>query len=244
MAIELFSSNMKIAGLLAPIAVFLLFATTVPGQAMLVINAPGQRFSKQELSSAEKRAFDLFVLPGVRKKLTSEFCEEELNVAAVLRGSFTRPRAVQTLVFYQFCQSGNGLGSAGVTVFENGTVVRNYVSAESGWTIDAKTLPDINRNGLDEAALYYSGGMHQGIGGTGVDIIEFSSGGLKGIGWFQAEGFNERSEWDFKVSVKPGRVPVFFQERWTSAGRGKYRRTGKPALLRLKPVVGSFELIR
>lgn len=50
-------------------------------------------------------------------------------------------------------------------------VISSYV-AESGWTLGITVLPDINQNGFDEFALYYSGGMHQGQGGTGVDILE------------------------------------------------------------------------
>ena len=145
------------------------------------------------------------MLPKVRPKLLSDVCEESVDVAAVLHGAFTRASAAQTLVFYQFCQTGNGFGSAGVAIIENGRAVANYVAPESGWTIEAHSLPDIDQDGIDEAALYWSGGMHQGAGGSGVDIWEFSATGAKGIGWFQAESFDDRSPpTGYKVTAKPG----------------------------------------
>lgn len=213
-------------------------------QSTFVINTPGEQPAKAVLATAEKRLFDRSVLPKVRKRLAGGACDESVEIAGIMHGAFSKPGTDQTAIFYQFCQTGNGLGSAGVALFDNGRVIGNYVSEESGWAVDAKVLPDINKNGLNEVALYYSGGMHQGNGGTGVDIMEFSVSGLKGTGWFQAEGFTERTSWTYKVTVRPGAVPAFFQEKWTSTKTGKYRRIGKPTPLKLKPVFGKFEAVR
>lgn len=214
-------------------------------QSLILINQPGDPPPKAELLDGEQQLMKTQVLPTVRKKLAGDACVEEINIAGAVNGSFTRAGSNQTLVFYQFCETGNGLGSAGVFVIDGGKVAANYISADSGWTIDAKALPDINKNGLHEVALYYSGGMHQGQGGTGADIMEFSSDGLRGIGWFQAGGFDENSEWAYRVTVKPGSRLVFFQEKWSATGTpGKYRKAGKAVPLKLEPAFGKFEAIK
>lgn len=212
-------------------------------QSTIVINTPGEQPAKPVLSAAEKRLFDRNILPKVRKKLVDDVCKEEVEIAAIMHGAFSRMGADQTLIFYQFCQTGNGLGSAGLALFENGKVAGSYVSAEAGWTVDAKVLPDINKNGLTEVALYYSGGMHQGAGGTGVDIMEFSNRGVRGIGWFQAESFTEKTNAAYKISVKTGAVPTFFREKWTANSAGKYRKIGKIVPFKLEAAIGKFETV-
>ena len=212
-------------------------------QSTIVINTPGEETAKAELSIAEKRLMDRTILPKARKRLSGEACEESVEIAGIVHGTFIRAGAVQTLVFYQFCQTGNGLGSVGVAVFEGNRVVANLLSEESSQSVGAKVLPDINQNGLNEVALYYSGGTHQGSGGTGVDIMEFSGTALKGIGWFQAYRFTEKSSFSFKVSAKPGTPPQFFSEKWSSY-KGKYRRVGGAVPLKLKPVFGKFEAVK
>jgi hypothetical protein len=213
-------------------------------QSSIVINTPGELPAKPTLNAAEKRLMDRSILPKVRKKLAGDACTAEREIAGIMHGAFSKAGTDQTLIFYQFCQTGNGLGSVGVALFDNGKVAGNYVSAESGWAVDAKILPDINKNGMNEVALYYSGGMHQGSGGTGVDIMEISGGNLKGIGWFQTEGFNEKSNWAYKVWVKPGAVPAFFQEKWAANSAGKLRKAGNAVPLQLKKTFGTFEAIK
>jgi len=220
-----------------------LFAFAAFSQSTIVINTPGEEPAKAELSTAEKRLMDRTVLPKARKRLSGEACEESVELAGIVHGAFIRSGAAQTLVFYQFCQTGNGLGSAGVAVFEGNKVVANLLSEESGRTIGAKVLPDINQNGLNEVALFYSGGMHQGSGGTGVDIMEFSGTVLKGIGWFQSESFTEKTSYSFKVLAKPGTPPQFYSEKWSSY-KGKYRPVGSSMPLKLKPVFGKFEVVK
>jgi hypothetical protein len=234
---------MKITCLPASAIIVAIFTLSAFSQSHIVINTPGEEPAKAELSTTEKRLLDRSVLPKARKRLAGDACEESVEVSGIVHGAFTKAGADQTFVFYQFCQTGNGLGSVGAAVFEGNRVVANLISEESGWSVDAKVLPDINGNGLNEVALYYSGGMHQGSGGTGVDIMEFSGTALKGIGWFQADSFTEKTSYAFKVSVKPGPVPQFFSEKWSSY-KGKYRRVGGSVPLKLKPVFGKFEAIK
>ncbi|HEX3100347.1 MAG TPA: hypothetical protein VHQ01_01070 [Pyrinomonadaceae bacterium] len=236
-----------------PLAVFFasFMSLSIFGQGSVLVNDPVAESVKMDaaapdggktgLPAAEEAVFNKSVLPKARAKLKSEGCEETIEVAGRVVGAFTRAGSKQTLIFYQFCQTGNGLGSVGVAVLENGKVVGNYVSAESGWSVDAKALPDLNQNGVDEIALYYSGGMHQGAGGTGVDIMEVSSRGLIGVGWFMAEEFTETSPvMGYKVTANPGAKPVFFREKYTQNSAGKWRKTGVAAPLRLKEVNSTF----
>lgn len=224
---------------------------SIYGQGSVLINDPVAESAKMDaaapdggkngLPAAEEAVFNKSVLPKVRTKLKSEGCEETIEVSGRAVGAFTKAGAKQTLIFYQFCQTGNGLGSVGVAVLENGGVVGNFVSAESGWSVDAKALPDINQNGIDEIALYYSGGMHQGAGGTGVDVMEISSRGLTGIGWFMAEEFTETSPvMGYKVTANPGAKPAFFREKYTQNSAGQWRKTGVAAPLKLKEVNSAF----
>ena len=212
-------------------------------QATIVINDPTIEAPKIQLTKAERAVFEKQVLHAAKPKLDSDICEDGTQeVTGRAEGSFTRPGASQTLLFYQYCQTGNGLGSVGVAVIENGKVVASVVSAEAGWSDRAVTIPDINQNGLDEVALYYSGGMHQGAGGTGVDVMEFSNGALKGLGWFQAEEYSETSPvMGYKIVAHPAKTPTFTREKYVQNASGKWRKAGAPITIRLKPAVVEFE---
>lgn len=169
-------------------------------------------------------------------------CEEAFEVSGIIKGAFSKPDSNQTLVFYSFCQTGNGLGNNGLILIENGQLLGNYVT-ESGWTLGIKVLPDINQNGLNEFALYYSGGMHQGQGGTGVDVMEISANGVKGIGWFNAETFTETTYFGYKVSVKTGKTPVFYREKYINKNR-KWLKSGKLASFKLEKAYSKFEMLK
>ncbi len=125
-----------------------IFTSVLPtitiGQTTIVISDPTVEPPKAELSKSEQDLIDNKVLPGVRKMLVSDGCEETIEIAGRVEGAFTRAGSKQTLVFYQFCQTGNGLGSIGVAILENGKVAASFVSAESGWADHAAVLPDIN----------------------------------------------------------------------------------------------------
>lgn len=226
-------------------AVMLAFGTLVAtGQTPLVIHDPTIDAAKPAISSTQQAVFDRSVLPKAREKLAGEACEEEIDIAGVVDGAFTRKGSKQTAVFYQFCQTGNGLGSVGFAILENGKLTAHYVSAENAWTVAAKALPDINRNGVDEIALYYSGGMHQGSGGTGVAIMEISRTGFKEVGWLQVESFTDDSPvTGYKISVIPGRVPAFKREKYIQNSSGKWRKAGKPVAFKLSRLKYEFEAV-
>lgn len=225
------------------IAVVSLFVSA-GGQTPVVINIPGEETGNTKLRDADRALIERSALPKVRKRLVDQACEEAFEPAGVVQGSFSKPGSDQRLVFYQFCQTGNGLGQVGLILIEAGKVVGNYV-ADVGWSIGVKALPDINQNGLDEVALYYSGGIHQGAGGTGVDIVEFTSSGVKGIGWFQADSFTETSPVvGYRVTARPGKAPAFFREKYVQNASGKWRKTGAAAPFRLRKPISVFTAVK
>jgi hypothetical protein len=200
--------------------------------------------NKYKLLPGEQRALDTLVLPKVRKKLGADACDEEVVISGKHQGFFTQAKLSEDVIFYQYCQTGNGLGKAGVAIFQGERLVASFFADEAGWPNDSAVLPDINKNGLDEIALYYSGGMHQGEGGTGVDIVEYSRGALKGIGWYQSDGFAATGpSWAWKVTVNPGNVPVFFKEKYLSTPSGKWRKSGKAVPLKLTAIVAPYTAI-
>lgn len=223
---------------------FIVSVLNVFGQQTVVINDPNIELKSEEISPADETLIKEQVLPKVRQKWVSSdsVCEEAFESAGVVKGSFSKPDSNQTLVFYSFCQTGNGLGNNGLALIENGKVIGSYV-AESGWTLGIKVLPDINQNGLNEFLLYWSGGMHQGQGGTGVDLMELSAGGVKGMGWFNAETYTETTYFGYKVTVKPGKAPVFYRERYNNK-KEKWIKAGKLTIFKLGQGYGKFETLK
>jgi len=239
---------MKANILMAFLAV-MIAAISVQAQSLFVVNEPTIKRKPMELSAADNRLMERSVLPKAGKMLVGslgEVCHEgEYEVANAAKGSFTRAGAEQTLVFYQFCQTGNGLGAVGVAVLENGKVESTYVAEDGGWSVDAHTLPDINQNGLDEVALYFSGGMHQGAGGTGVEVIEFSNGRLKNLGWFNADSFTDSGpSIAYRVSVKKGTTPLFYRQKFTSRDDKHWRPVGKQTSFRLDKPITTFAAVK
>lgn len=234
--------NKYLTGLLI---VFCLSVTTVFAQQMIVVNDPTKESqTPAAASAAELNLVKRNVLPKARKQLASDACVEDFSIAGVAKGSFSKPNAKQTLIFYQFCQIGNGFGSNGLVLVENGKIVASYVSPESGWAQDLKSLPDINQNGLNEFAVYYSGGIHQGQGGTGVDVMEFSGASVKGLGWFQAAAFGEETgDIGWKVTVKTGKTPAFYREKYVSKN-DNWRKSGKIAAFKLGKTYGKFTALK
>jgi hypothetical protein len=203
---------MKYQWFIGILAIQILLAGAVFAQPATVINDPNAKPEPVKLSPAEEELIKREVLPKARAHWDENAaCEEEYEAIGTARGAFTKPKADQKLIFYQYCQTGNGFGNNGLVLLENGRIVGNYVS-EGGWAMDLKVLPDINQNGLDEFLLYYSGGMHQGESGTGVDLMEFALATIKGIGWFQSDSFGEKTgDFAYKVSVKTGKTPLFYR---------------------------------
>lgn len=236
---------MKNKYLFSILIVFCFLAANAFAQQTIVVNDPTKEDKPATPGAAEENLIKRNVLPKVRKIWAeNEVCTEEFNFAGAANGAFSKPNANQTLVFYQYCQTGNGFGNNGLVLMENGRITASYIS-EGGWAMDIKRLPDINQNGLDEFIVYYSGGMHQGQGGTGVDIMEFSAGAPKGLGWFQADSFGEETgDFSYKVTVKSGKTPVFYREKYVSNDQNKWRKSGKIATFKLGKAYGKFTVLK
>jgi hypothetical protein len=219
-------------------------AVSIFAQQNIVINNPSDEEKPLVNGAEHENLIKKSVLPKTRKYWAKNpACEEDFLIMGAANGAFTKPGAKQTLVFYQFCQTGNGLGNNGLSLIESGKVIGNYI-AESGWALNLKSVPDVNRNGLDEFAVYYSGGMHQGQGGTGVDLMEFSAANIKGLGWFQVYSFTEDDAFSYKVSVKPGKIPIFYREKYDSVGEDKWKKSGKTVLFKLEKTYGKFVALK
>ena len=212
---------MHLRYLAAAAAAIFLAVTALRAQAPIVINMPGIDPPDVKISARDTALIKRSALPSVRKRLASDICTEEFEPAGAATGSFTRSGAAQAAVLYQYCRTGNGLGQVGIAVIESGKLVRS-ITADVGWAVAVKRLPDIDGNGIDELALYYSGGMHQGAGGSGIDIIEVAGDGVRPIGWFQAESFNDRDpSVGYRITVEKRQSPLkFFRERYLQSAAG------------------------
>jgi len=87
--------------------------------------------------------------------------------------------------------------------------------------------------------------MHQGEGGSGVDILEFSSDGLKGIGWFQADGYTEKGPvFGYRVTATPSVRPAFYREKYLQNAAAKWRKTVNAVPLKLQAINGVFKAVK
>jgi len=220
--------------------IFLVCATWVNSQSLVVVNEPGAKPVRPTLTAAETNLMQRSVLPKVRKILASDECTEtDYDVVSTVKGAFTKAGAQQTLVYYQYCVTGNGLGSTGVAVLENGKVIASYIAEDGDEASGARSLPDIDQDGLNEVILEVSGGMHQGSGGTGAEMIEFTATGIKSLGWFTQDEFSENGpSIAYRVTAKPGKPPLFYRQKFTSRNEKKWNPVGKPLPFKLgKPLI-------
>ncbi|MFN2500443.1 MAG: hypothetical protein ABR530_00325 [Pyrinomonadaceae bacterium] len=208
----------------------------------VVVNDPTVPAKASSPTAAERVLFDR-ALPAVRKILASE-CEESVEISAVARGAFLATGGKQSVIFYQFCQTGNGLGHVGLVVIDGDRIASSFI-ADAGWSADIARVADINQNGLDELVLVYAGGLHQGEGGTGVDLIEFSGGKPSGLGWYQAERFSEEGPTvGWKLTAKPGPTPIYYRQKFLSGHDQRWRRAGNAAVFKLGKPYSKFKAVQ
>lgn len=204
------------------------------GQDTFVITDPLKTEKGAGITPAIENLVKAQIFPKAKNHWEEDICpagSEEL--AGVAKGSFTKSAASQTLVLYQYCQTGNGLGNNILVLLEDGKIVKTF-GEESGWALNLKWLPDINQNGIDEFAITYGGGMHQGQGGTGIIISEFLNGKPKILGWLAESAYTEDSEHSYKVWVKKGKTPVFYQEKYAPNKNNKQVKIGKAVTFKLQ----------
>ncbi len=230
--------------LAAALVMLTAMAAFAHGQKTIVVADPTVTEKETKLSDSDQTLVDRVALPKFRKKYQSDVCDVKLDIAGAASGAFTRVGAQQRLAFFQVCQTGNGLGIVGLVLIENGKVIGTF-GADSGWTVGIELLPDINANGLSEFTLSYGGGMHQGQGGVGIDIMEFSGSTPVGIGWFKAEEIMDTDAVNvWKVTAKPGKSPVYYKQKYRSVGENLWKRTGVNAAFKLDKAYGSFQVVK
>jgi hypothetical protein len=236
--------EMKRRELVFVVAAVVALTLSTFSQGTVVVHDPTKDAPEVKLTQAEQALFDS-AMPAVAKHVPSEGCDTETReTSGVAHGSFTRAGARQTLIFYQYCQTGNGLGWVGLLLIEGGKVVGNYIS-DAGWSNGIETVPDVNQNGLNEFTLALSGGIHQGEGGVGVDLMEFSAGLPRGLGWYKAEEFSESqtgSAW--KLTARPGKPPIFYKQKFLSGENQKYRPRGGAVATKLGSPYSKFEQVK
>ena len=238
---------MKVKHLSIAISILAFLVPAAFGQ-RIVIHDPTLPASGEQVEPPKSIAklYETKVLPPVRKKLVSDGCPDSPEYTGSVEGAFTRPNSVQMAVFYQFCQTGNGLGWVGLAIIEKGKVVSSFVQ-DSGWALSIEKVLDVNRNGLDEIVLEFGGGMHQGEGGTGVSIYEFKNDKPVELGWYQSSKFDASDTFtSWKLTAKPGKTPVFYNQKYISTGNDKWRRSGANKVYRLKKLDGDngFEEVK
>lgn len=234
------------AAFLFLLLVLIINAAPAAAQQDLVIYDPAitPEDIEPELPDDEQAVFDSTVLPLLKAKYQSEGCSVDPELAGEVSGHFTNKGVVQKAAFYQVCQTGNGLGVIAIVIFENGKLVGAW-GDNSGWTMQISSIADMNRDGIDEFTLSFGGGMHQGMGGIGVDVVEFRNGRPVVLGWFQAEKLTDgETDSAWKVTVKPGKNPTFYRQKYVANKKGKLIKTGTKAAFRLTKVENGFELIQ
>jgi hypothetical protein len=233
---------MKNIKLLLSLTFVLIFVSLSFGQDIFVINNPVKPEKGAGITDEVENIVTTKVFPKAKNYWEEDICPSgSEQLAGVAKGAFTKSASSQTLVLYQYCQTGNGLGNNILVLLEDGKILKTY-GEESGWAMNLKWLPDINQNGIDEFAITYSGGMHQGQGGTGTDIFEFSDGKIKAIGWFQESAFTENSDYEYKVWVKKGKTPVFYREKYVTGKNDKLVKVGKSATFKLQKTDNEFKI--
>lgn len=194
-------------------------------------------------TATNQEEIDRVALPKLKARYENDGCTVNLELAGETSGSFTKVNSKETIAFYQVCQTGNGLGVVALVVTENGKVTGIYGS-DSGWSFDLGSLPDIDSNGLDELTLSFGGGMHQGKGGVGVEIVQFKSGLPMVLGWFQAEELTDTeptAAW--RVTAKTGKIPVYYRQKFVSNDGKRWRRSGANAVFKLTKGTSKYEAV-
>ena len=160
------------------------------------------------------------------KKLIGD--EEDFNcnspdasLEASGEGSFTKPNTKQKIYLYRKCVDDTVKYPSivnGIVITENNKIVVHYVIADIGSSYEMKVLPDVNKNGLSEFALNYSG--TQAYYTDVVTLYELNEKGVGYLGSFKAftnspdEGEKDDSETAWKISVAADKTPVFYRETY------------------------------
>jgi hypothetical protein len=151
--------------------------------------------------------------------------ETGVTVLGTVVGSFTKAGSVQKAYLYERCRAGRSFGIGGVVIADGGKVVTHYNFGEHGLCARIDSLKDINKNGIDEILLS-AVGSGQGYSTADVSLFEFADGELNFFGSAETASDNEgAAEKDseilataYKISVQPGKEPIFFRDTFERKG--------------------------
>ena len=223
--------TMKIGNFLLILYMFFICVISVFGQTSLIIYDPTE-VTPVIIREDEAASIKQFALPKAKKIWNDEVCAEDFKITGAATGSFTKKDAAQKAFLYEYCQTGNGWANDGIVITETGKPVAHY-TFEGSWTTDLSALPDINQNGINELAVFISGGMHQGISGAAVVLLELSANDVREFGSLQTAYYGcggeypeKPCDYEYKITVKPAATPVFYRQKMSGKGK-RWRMLGK-----------------
>lgn len=211
---------------LTALAALILLVAGAAAQVNVVVYDPAGKLAAPEHTAADETLAAEQLVPKARSRWHhDETCQGgSLNIIGVVSGSFTRPGARQRAFVYELCQTGNGFANNGIAVIQDGAVHAHF-TYEGGWNLEASRLADINQNGRDELVIETSGGMHQGYTGSSVNIVELSETAVTELASFlaytnecEAAAPGKFCERSYKLTVRPGKPPVFFSQKFLNRG--------------------------
>jgi hypothetical protein len=224
------------------------------GQRTQIVYDPMVHSESAPPTVEEDRLMRRSVLPKARAEWKeNESCGEDFRLIDSALGSFTRRGARQKAFLYEFCQTGNGFANNGLIITEGGKILLHFAE-EGGWNMAMRSLPDINRNGLDELVVETSSGMHQGKVGGSVTLLEVSPAAVRELGYTlafsnecDAEMSEDECDRSYRITAAPGARPVFYRQRFVNVGdeeKPRWRKRGKLQKIRLNKTEVKFKLLR
>jgi hypothetical protein len=184
------------------------------------------------LSDADEKIIEREILPAGRKYWqdskslpdypggVSSYCAHDFSVIGLAEGSFTKPRAKERAILYQYCATGHNFALNGVAVLDGGAVV-GHIVYRGGWNSAIFALPPFDGSARSEM-LIVTGGINCGELWGVISIVRLSEKGVIKIGHAHTYtddcGAGLDGATAYKWYVKPGAVPVFYREAFTRAG--------------------------
>lgn len=223
-------AHMKFSSI-ACLLILAVFSSVALAQKTLLIYDPGWPATDDipALSESDEAEFNRVALPKLAAKFRSDACSVDPELKGEVTGSFTRKGAEQRLAFYQVCITGNGFGVVAVVLFDNDKVVGIW-GENSGWAMDIRVVDDVDQNGINEFTLSFSGGMHQGMGGVGIELMQFNGKKPTSLGWFKAEELTDgETDIAWRVTARQMAKPIFYRQKVIRNGSGDLVRSGSDA---------------
>ena len=210
----------------------LVFGVTAFAQTVLV-HDPTKKWKEYDGGEKELEFIVDNVFKSAKAHWKGDRTSESLQIIGKANGSFTKKGAKQTAYLYEFAQTGNGLSQLGIAVFEKGKIIKHDVF-EGGWATEFDKVADANKNGLDEMAVNWSGGMRSGKIGSATAVFEEAPKGLKLLyigqsSWSDCDGDTSTIDcgYSYKITAKAGAKPVLYQKKMTGGEGKKWRNVGK-----------------